>query len=225
MEINQEVKMRSKCVFLAALLVAATAGSALAQQPGTRGIEITPLFGYRWGGGMSTIPGLRDVDTQDNISYGVSLVKRMPRNSAVDINYTHFSGDVSATISTSFPGSPPVGSKFTGPALKRDDIFMNGYWYAFDPSRPLIPYFTLGLGCSIFGSDQTSTIGRFAWNVGGGLRRELSEKLALSVQGLWVPTWVTTGSGIWCDPWYCYSVGTGEYYDQFELSGKLSIKI
>ena len=35
----------------------------------------------------------------------------------------------------------------------------------------------------------------------------------------------TTGSGLWCDPWYCYSVGTGEYYDQFELSGRLSIKI
>ena len=71
--------MRSKSLFLAALLVVATAGSALAQQPGTRGIEITPLFGYRWGGGMSTIPGIRDFDTKDNISYGVALVKRLPR--------------------------------------------------------------------------------------------------------------------------------------------------
>jgi len=149
----------------------------------------------------------------------------LPHNSAWDINYTHFAGDISATTTTAFPGSPPIGTKLSGPTLKRDDILMNGYWYAFDPSRPMIPYFTLGIGASMFGSDKTSTIGRFAWDVGLGLRRELSNKLALSVQGLWMPTWVTTGSGLWCDPWYCYSVGTGEYYDQFELSGKLSIKL
>jgi hypothetical protein len=205
-------------LFLAAMLVVATAGAALAQQPGTRGIEITPLFGYRWGGSMSTIPGIRDFDTKDNISYGVALVKRLPRNSAVDINWTHFEGDLTAKLTA---GGPRV----TGPTLKRDDILMNGYWYAFDPSRPMIPYFTLGIGASIFGSDKTETIGRFAWNIGGGLRRELNEKLALSIQGLWVPTWITTGSGIWCDPFFCYSVGTGEYYDQIELSGKLSIKL
>jgi len=127
--------MRSKSMFIAALLVAATAGSALAQQPGTRGLEITPLFGYRWGGGMSTIPGIRDFNTQDNISYGVALLRRLPRNSAVDINWTHFSGDISATTTQAFPGSPPVGTKLNGPTLKRDDILMNGYWYAFDPSR------------------------------------------------------------------------------------------
>ena len=217
--------MRLKVALLATLLVASSVGAALAQQPGTRGIEITPLFGYRWGGGMSTIPGIRDFDTKDNISYGVALVKRLPRNSAVDINYTHFTGDLTATTTQAFPGSPPVGTKLSGPTINRDDILMNGYWYAFDPSRPMIPYFTLGIGCSMFGSDNTSTIGRFAWDIGLGLRRELNNKLALSIQGLWLPTWVTTGSGLWCDPWYCYSVGTGEYYDQFELSGKLSIKL
>jgi hypothetical protein len=217
--------MRLKVTLLVALLVASSVGTALAQQPGTRGIEITPLFGYRWGGGMSTIPGIRDFDTKDNISYGVALVKRLPRNSAVDINWTHFSGDIEATTTQAFPGSPPVGTKLSGPTINRDDILMNGYWYAFDPSRPMIPYFTLGIGASIFGSEKTSTIGRFAWNIGAGLRRELNEKLALNIQGLWLPTWVTTGSGLWCDPWYCYSVGTGEYYDQFELSGKLSIKL
>ena len=217
--------MRLKVTLLVALLVASSVGTALAQQPGTRGIEITPLFGYRWGGGMSTIPGIRDFDTKDNISYGVALVKRLPRNSAVDINWTHFSGDIEAITTTAFPGSPPIGTKLSGPAIVRDDILMNGYWYAFDPTRPMIPYFTLGIGASIFGSDKTSTIGRFAWDIGAGLRRELSDKMALSIQGLWLPTWVTTGSGLWCDPWYCYSVGTGEYYDQFELSGKLSIKL
>ena len=209
--------MRFKMALLAAVFVVGSAGSALAQQPGTRGIEITPLFGYRWGGSMGSITGLRDFDTQDNISYGVALVKRMPRNSATEFSWTHFAGDLSATTN--------AGVRLSGPTLKRDDYMVNGYWYAFDPTRPLIPYFTLGLGCSVFGSDVTETIGRFAWDIGAGFRRELSEKFALSVQGTWIPTWITTGSGIWCDPFFCYSVGTGEYYDQFEVSGKLSIKL
>jgi len=209
--------MRSKCLFLAAMLVVASAGSALAQQPGTRGIEITPLFGYRWGGSMSSISGLRNFDTKDNISYGVGLGRRLPRNSAVAIDYTHFAGDLSATTNG--------GVHLSGPTLKRDDIMLDGYWYAFDPSRPLIPYFTLGAGCSIFSSDVTSTVGRFAWDIGAGFRRELNEKLALSVQGTWIPTWITTGTGVWCDPFYCYSVGTGEYYDQIEVAGKLTIKL
>jgi hypothetical protein len=216
--------MRWQSALLAVVLVVGTVGSAMAQQPGTRGIEISPLFGYRWGGGMSSIQGLRDFDTQDNISYGVGLAKRTPKNSAAEFNWTHFEGDLEATTTLNQPGRP-AGSKITGPKLKRDDIMLSGYWYAFDPSRPLIPYFTLGIGCSVFGSDRTETIGRFAWNLGAGFRRELNEKAALSVQGLWVPTWVTTGSGVWCDPFYCYSVGTGEYYDQFELSGKLTLKL
>ena len=209
--------MRWQSAVLALALVVGTAGSAMAQQPGTRGIEITPLFGYRWGGGMSSITGLRDFDTKDNISYGVGLSKRTPRNSAAEISWTHFEGDITAKTNAGLP--------LKGPTLKRDDYMFSGYWYAFDPSRPLIPYFTLGLGASVFGSDQTETIGRFAWNLGAGFRKELNQKAALSVQGLWVPTWITTGSGVWCDPFFCYSVGTGEYYDQFELSGKLTLKL
>jgi hypothetical protein len=209
--------MRSKCLFLAAMLVVATAGSALAQQPGTRGIELTPLFGYRWGGSLNSVTGLRDFDTKDNISYGVSLMKRLPRNSATELSWTHFEGDITAKTNAGLP--------LNGPTLKRDDFLLSGYWYTFDPSRPLIPYFTLGLGASVFGSSQTETIGRFAWDIGLGLRRELSEKFALSVQATWLPTWITTGSGVWCDPFFCYSVGTGEYYDQYEVAGKLSIKL
>jgi hypothetical protein len=209
--------MRFKMALLAALLVVGSAGSAWAQQPGTRGIELTPLFGYRWGGSMGSITGIRDFDTKDNISYGVGLAKRLPRNSSTEINWTHFEGDITAKTNGGLP--------LSGPTLKRDDIMLSGYWYAFDPSRPLIPYFTLGIGCSIFGTDQTETVGRFAWDIGLGFRKELNEKFALSVQSTWIPTWVTTGTGVWCDPFFCYSVGTGEYYDQIEVAGRLSIKL
>ena len=41
----------------------------------------------------------------------------------------------------------------------------------------------------------------------------------------WMPVWFTTGSGVWCDPFYCYSVGTGESYDQWDVNAALIIKM
>ena len=205
--------MKWSMVMVVGALTTTLAGNALAQS----GLEITPIFGYRWGGGLSSINGLRDFDTKDNISYGVGLGKSTPRNTAAEITYTHFSADVEATTLT--------GAKITGGPINRDDIMLNGYWYAYQASGSVKPYFTAGLGCSIFSSDKTSTVGRFAWDVGVGIRKDVSDKVAIRVQGLWMPTWVTTGTGVWCDPFYCYTLGTGEYYDQFEVSGGLTIKM
>jgi len=207
--------MRCRIVVVAGVLLVGLAGAAFAQRSG--GLEITPHVGYRWGGSLSSISGIRDFDTKDNISYGVGLATLTPHRSAVELDWTHFEGDIKATLNS--------GARVTGPKLKRDDIMLNGTWYAVDPSKPIMPYFTFGLGASIFDTEKTSSIGRFAWNIGIGLRRDLSERTALRVQGTWVPTWITTGSGIWCDPFFCYSVGTGEYYDQFEVQGGLTLKL
>lgn len=210
--------MRKAFGALAAGLLFAS-GTALAQPVGGSGLEITPTFGYRWGGSMSTIPTIREFDTKDNISYGVILGKRTPGNSAVELQWTHFQGDVEATFNNN--------TVVTAGPLKRDDILLNGTWYAYRAST-LLPYFTGGLGCSIFSSEGTSTTGRFAWNLGVGLRKEISDRFALRVGGNWTPVWITTGTGIWCEPYfpyYCYSAGTGESYDQFEVAGGLTIKL
>ena len=210
--------MRWMIVLLAVVSLAGSAATARAQDPmyGGSGVEITPIVGYRWGGGLSSVSGFREVDTQDNWSYGVALGKRLPGFSSVEIAYTHFQGDVEATTNG--------GLKLPAVTLKRDDIMLNGKWYAYHGGA-FMPYIVAGLGCSIFGSDRTETVGRFAWDLGAGLRRDMSQRVGLQIQGLWMPTWVTTGTGVWCDPFYCYGVGTGEYYDQFELSAGLIIKM
>src|SRR5262249_7563139 len=96
---NQAVRMRWMIALLAVASLAGSAATARAQDPmyGGSGVEITPIVGYRWGGGLSSVSGFREVDTQDNWSYGVSLGKRLPAFSSVEIAYTHFAGDVEAT--------------------------------------------------------------------------------------------------------------------------------
>jgi hypothetical protein len=49
----------------------------------------------------------------------------------------------------------------------------------------------------------------------------MSDKAAARLQIKWMPTWITTGTGVYCEPYYpyfCYTAGTGESYDQFEVS-------
>ena len=57
------------------------------------------------------------------------------------------------------------------------------------------------------------------------MRRDFNEKMGLRVDFRWAPTWVTTGSSVWCDWYYCYPVSTGEFFDQYELTGGLIIKL
>ncbi len=208
--------MQRLLVALVAGLMISQAGAAYAQYDGS-GVEISPFFGYRTGGGLSTISGIRNLDTQDNISYGIGIAKRLPQNSEVEIQWAHFSSDVDVTFNN--------GADLTAGPLRRDDIFLNGYWYSARPGSAVMPFLTAGAGASIFDTDEMNAYGRFGWQIGAGVRKDFSEKMAFKASARWIPVWITTGSGIWCDPFYCYSVGTGESYDQFEFAGTLVFKL
>ena len=195
-------------------LIAAWAGNALAAGE----LDIVPFAGYRWGGSLSTIPGVKKFDVQDNWNYGVAIDKQVSQEAAAELYYSHFSSDWDATLSA---GNTKLSSNFN-----RDDIELNGLWFAYRPGQDTRPYFTAGLGTSVFSSDATETVWRFAWNIGAGVRKDINPKTALRVEGRWHPTWVTTGSSAFCDPFYgCYSVGTGESFDQFDVTLGLAYRL
>ena len=154
----------------------------------------------------------------DEISYGVGLGMLTPKNSSVEVQWSHFEALVTGTTTAGLTIESASN-------VKRDDIMLNGYWYAYNPDASVKPYFTAGLGAAIFSGGRLDTIGRFSWALGLGLRADMNDGLALRLGGKWTPVWVTTGSGVWCDPFYCYSVGTGENFDQFEASATLILKL
>jgi opacity protein-like surface antigen len=204
--------MRRLTVTSMVAALALSSGVAWAQAE----VELVPFAGYRWGGGLTTISGIRDFDTKDTWSFGAALDKTVPKGGAVELYYAYYATDVSATI----VGGPSLTKDMT-----RQDIMINGLAYSPSAYGPTRPYFSLGLGASIFSSEGLDTQGRFAWSLGLGVRHDMSEKMGFRIDGRWMPTWITTGSGVWCDPFYgCYNVGTGESYDQFELSLGLIIK-
>ena len=179
-------------------------------------IEIIPFGGYRWSGGINSLQGISNFDVKDAAAYGVALDANMPRNSATELYWSHWEGDWDATL---------VGGGTRSGSFKRDDIMLNGIWYAARSGARARPYFTAGLGASIFWADDAETIGRFAWNIGAGLRRDIDQKLGLRADFRWAPTWISTGTGVWCDPFFCYPVTEGEFFDQWEVTGGLIIKL
>jgi len=187
------------------------AGTALAQ---VQGVELIPFGGYRFSSGLSSIAGV-DIDAKDAPVYGVSLDARMAYNTAVEIYYGHWRGDLEIRSL----------SGVTKGEFGRDDIMINGVWYAMRPGAMTRPYFTAGLGCAIYSAPRASTTGRFAWDIGAGIRHDFNERMGLRVDGRYMPTWVTTGTSVWCDPFYCYPVSSGEFFDQFEVTGGLVIKL
>jgi opacity protein-like surface antigen len=185
------------------------------------GLEIMPFAGYRWGGSMTSITGVSHFDVQDTYSWGVTLDKPMNPATALEIYYSHFEGIASATIIAPVTNEP----KNVSGLLKRDDIHLNGVWYAYRPNSATKPYFTGGLGTSISSGQNLETVWRFSWNLGLGIRHDMSDRVAIRLEGRWLPVWVTTGASMYCDPWYCYSVGTGESFDQFAATAGLSLKL
>ena len=51
-------------------------------------------------------------------------------------------------------------------------------------------------------------------------------KLGIRVETRWTPTYIkSNGTGWWCDPyWACYTVGSAQYSNQFELSGGITLR-
>jgi len=204
--------MRKLTGFVLAASLLLSGGSAWAE-----GFELVPFVGYRFGGGLSSLSGVRKFDTEDTFSFGAGLDYVLQSNDAVEVYWGHFSGDAEATLD--------LGPKVTS-TLNRDDIMLNGIWYLGSGLNPTRPYFSVGLGASIINGENTDTVGRFAWSIGGGIRRDASDRVGIRLDARWIPSWVTTGSGVWCDPFYgCFSTGTGEYYDQFEVSAGLILKL
>ena len=204
--------MRKVILFvLVTLVLASTTASAQVQS-----VEIVPFAGYRWSGGLSSIQSIPDLDVKDAAAYGVALDFNLPRSSAAELYWSHWSGDWDAELLT---GGNRSGS------FSRDDILLTGIWYAARPGALARPYVTAGIGASIFYADNVDAVGKFAWSLGAGVRRDFNEKLGLRVDFRWPPAWITTGATVWCDPyWGCYPTDTGEFFDQWELTAGLIIK-
>ena len=116
------------------------------------------------------------------------------------------------------------------------------------------PYVLGGFGATSYGDisfaaggqeRQIKSQSKFSTTWGLGVKVYLSRNLGLNLGARWTPTYIwysasvrggtsnTRGTGWWCQPefaelagprWGCYAAGEGQYSNQFELSGGVSLR-
>jgi Outer membrane protein beta-barrel domain len=180
------------CASLGAL--ALIAFSSVPAAHAQRGVELTPFAGWMWGGTLDYASGSIHVNAAP--SYGGMLGVEVRPSEFVEISYWYQGADVIAR---------PFGlPDFKFMELATHYIQAGGTKYM----RPLgsakvVPFATGGLGMTIFSpsngpagvnlDDETV----FSISVGGGLRYEVNEKVALRLQSrLLLPTQLW-GAGVW----------------------------
>jgi hypothetical protein len=145
--------------------------SVLLSTVGGRGqplFEISPAYGYRWGGSFKTA-GDQNLDLQDGRAYGLSLDYSPNRDADLKFELLWSRQD------SSFNLNGAQGSNRVGMTV---DEFQIGGVLETTYGR-LHPYITGLLGASLFGPQGSDSEVRFSLSIGGGVKFFLLRNLAL----------------------------------------------
>ncbi len=189
--------------------------SAVKAQPaGYTGIEVTPMFGYMFGGKLRGYEG--ELVLSDEFTYGVRLSKALQPGTTLELSWNSMKSDA-------------VLRGFYGSESARFDMAVNYIligatqdWQS--GSDDVIPYGLLGLGTAIFSASGNESLASgdewfFAAELGMGVKVFLSDRIGLRFQGRFLLPMIFGGGSLWCGSNGC---GTGVYTTSAILQGDLS---
>ena len=158
--------MKLRIIVYAISLVISTLHAQDEQAP-TR-FEISPFYGYRWGGGLETTTG-QELGFQDGRAYGLALDYSPLHSQDVKLELL-WSRQESGVDLHGFDGLHHIG-------MTVDEFQIGG---VLETGRDrLRAYITGLLGATLFGPDDADSEVRFSLSIGGGVKFFLLRNLAL----------------------------------------------
>jgi len=183
-------------------------------------MEITPTFGYTFGGSFDEL-GLPDsvvesVNVNDNASYGL-IFDIGNENGAFEITWSRLDSDLEGR------GGAADGVKLD----YSQDNFQFGYVGYFGGDGPETKAFwNASLGFTDFDIAGQSSDTKFSAALGIGLKHQFNDRIGVRVGARWMPTYINTDDAyLVCDPYFCYTVGDDNYIYQTELTAGLVIRL
>ena len=188
--------------------------SVEAQPEGYNGIEITPMFGYMFGGKLRGYEG--EMVLSDEFTYGVRLSKQIKPGTWLELSWNGMKSEAELR-------------SFYGSSFERFDMGVNYIligatqeWQS--GSDEVVPYGVLGIGTAIFSANGNESIASgdewfFAAEFGMGVKVYLSDRIGLRFQSRFLMPMMFGGAGLWCGTSGC---GTGVYATSAILQGDLS---
>jgi len=186
-------------LLFAVALCAASAASAQVRR-GT--FEITPFYGYLWGGhfdaGSNSLFDQR-VDVEDHPVYGVGFGYFW-----TSLNEFEFRWSESKTHFVNSNSSPVFGPSGQELADLRIDYYM-GYWTLNFGHQRAVPFFTFGAGaavlnpgqrtdipCPVTGCVEPSSATRFTASMGGGVKIYVTPNFGFKFDGRFYETYLNS---------------------------------
>ena len=202
------------------LLLLGLAQPALSQHKGS--IEITPTFGYQWGGSVQGYEG--EVDVDDGAQYGLILGYRVQKELVVEFFWSYL---------PSRAQFEPYNLTSVDPDLVGASTDLGTHYFQLNALYEMgrgktKPFLGAGAGIVMFSPENSKyeTNVYAAMNFSGGVKIYLSEKLGLRLQGrLLMPLYVTGGGFYVGTGGTGMSVGAGVPIVQGDLSAGLMIII
>ena len=201
------------------LLLAAPLVAPAAEAAGL--VEVTPYYGYRFGGEFNDIEfsGSGDLEIEDGSSYGLILSFNVNPNAQIDLQWSHQSTELKGSGGSFLSGSNifdmdvdlwQVGGNFTGGT----------------PNDPVRGFVGFSMGVTDFEPKSSAFDGdsQFSFTFYGGAKIALAKHLGLRLQGQWISTYIDSDDQVFCSFGICYVATTSDYLSQFEVSAGLAIK-
>jgi hypothetical protein len=189
--------------------------SLLLSALGTRGqsaFEISPFYGYRWGGGIETSGG-QELSFKDGRAYGLSLDFSPSPDSDLKLELLWSRQDSGLDLQT-------IG----GPNhldLTVDEFQIGGVLET--RSGRFNPYITGLLGATLFGPEGSDSEARFSFSIGGGVKLFLFRNLALRADVRGYCTVVESDSAFISSGGVTVARFSGSTLWQGEVSGGLTL--
>jgi opacity protein-like surface antigen len=211
--------MKSSLLWAAIAWTLLSAPMAYAQ----KGIEITPLVGGQFNGGLDLATTRYDrLNVGSGLNYGVNVGYLIDGYAGVEFIWNR---NQASTV------AQPTGG---GTDLKVFNLHTNQYLGDFvlhfkDRESRLRPFVLIGAGVSNLAPDRShvDSTSRFAWAFGGGVKYNLSKHFGVRIQAKWSPTYINTvTTGIWCDPfWFgCWAKGESVFLQEFDGTAGLTFR-
>ena len=198
------MKRAIPALMLAVILLAASSASA-------REFEITPFFGYQFGGSVETFYEGRyqDVDINDSENWGLMLNIGLSPTTQIELLYNTQNTKADA-------------NRFDDSLDLNIDYWQVSLLWGFKPYEKVNPYLVFGIGGTWLRPDGFSSLSRFSGNFGGGAKIYFSDRIGVRLEGRFYGTYISSSTS-YCDPFWCYGYTNSLY--QFDVSAGLIIRL
>ncbi|HUM02705.1 MAG TPA: peptidylprolyl isomerase [Thermoanaerobaculia bacterium] len=179
------------------------------------GIEITAMFGYRFGGTTSQLANsyIEKIGVPASMSWGATVEYRVSEKLNLELLWSHQDTELEAKFTAAGIGYDQKLSH-----LNIDTFQIGGMWLSGDRSNAARLYLDLLFGATLLTpSPEFSSVLRFSGSFGGGIKYAFADHFGARLGLRWMPVYINSKSAGYgtCSPYYgCYSYYGSNYLSQ-----------